>query len=203
MIKGNKIEKKPKYGMRKLSLGLCSGILAFGMFFSSVGASRVAFAESRIGNGLTFGDIPLARIFGKVDAKVEGKSIVVYNLIEGNKIKIAISYDSGSTSSEIKIVEGGIKLSDSNLSGSSAVIKFNNKNNEIKLSYDKNSHKLTLSGFDSNSPAKIIDLFFEDGGHKSFKKLDFDNKEKPKVEIPKKEDKPEKPKVEVPKKEDK
>ncbi len=200
MIKGNKIEKKPKYGMRKLSLGLCSGILAFGMFFSSVGASRVAFAESSVvGDGLRI------EIFSKIDAKVEGKNIVVTNFPKEGTIKFEFDWEdetgNGYSSGNIDVRDGVIKLKDSNIGEKKAVIKFNKNKYKIGLNYYPDDNKLILSGFDSDSHVKRIRLIFPDNTEKLFNKSQFDKPEKPKVEVPKKEDKPEKPKVEVPKKE--
>ncbi|MFM1565172.1 YSIRK-type signal peptide-containing protein, partial [Helcococcus ovis] len=196
MIKGNKIEKKPKYGMRKLSLGLCSGILAFGMFFSSVGASRVAFAESRIGTPGNSGlfNSSGAIILGKPEAKLAGKNIVVTNLKNGDKVGYLISFDGGINQGEIEIIQDGIKIT-SSTSSNYAVIKFNSEKNQIKLHYDKNTYKLTLSEFSGISVFENIQLTLPNvrttlpGGKIKFdfNKSQFDEpkKEKPEVEKPK------------------
>ncbi|MFM1542361.1 hypothetical protein ABGF49_02960 [Helcococcus ovis] len=199
MIKGNKIEKKPKYGMRKLSLGLCSGILAFGMFFSSVGASRVAFAESSVvGDGLKI------NIFSKIYAKVDGKTIVVNNFGDGEIIRYWLEWEdksgSGNSSGEIKNNNKEISIFNFRKQKTKD-IKFNSNKDEINVKYNKEQNKLILSGFGSESHVKKIELRFKDGSKESFDKSKFDTpkKEKPEVEKPKDTPKKEKPEVEKPK----
>ncbi|MFM1540303.1 hypothetical protein [Helcococcus ovis] len=205
MIKGNKIEKKPKYGMRKLSLGLCSGILAFGMFFSSVGASRVAFAEKIIQennvNGFGLGEGLTGTIYGRTDAVIKGTNIEVTDLLPGSKFDYIFDYEGGITYGNIEITkEGSIKISNGDPVKNAKIVFGVNKKYQIKLGYDLSNKKLILSGFDKVSNLKYIELKFEKlKGKDNIKKFTADDFKPKKEEKPKETPKKEKPEVEKPK----
>ncbi|TFF66694.1 YSIRK-type signal peptide-containing protein, partial [Helcococcus ovis] len=224
MIKGNKIEKKPKYGMRKLSLGLCSVVLGFGLFMNgevlrtSNSQNTVYASDSLAGGAISNNSLGDA----KVKAENYGKVIVVSNLEEGHIVEYIIDYknERGDVSNlgSIEIKDGKIVGRNGNFKMSEIV--YNKKTNDkIKLKYTKEFKTLVLNTDKSKGLEKITLLLpggaIENFYPKLFKNIELSPKtpkepaptnpkeEKPKKEEPKKDlPKKEEPKKDLPKKEE-
>ncbi|MFM1524325.1 YSIRK-type signal peptide-containing protein [Helcococcus bovis] len=168
-----KFEKKPKYGMRKLSVGLCSVILGFGMFMN-IGVLRPSNSQNTVyaSDSLAGGAISNNSLGAeKIEVYNYGDIIVVTNLKDGQKINYTIEYEyersSYGNTGYIEIKNGKILGTDGNFTRS--VIKYNKRTEDkIRLRYTKDIKTLVLYDISKAKGLENITLSLPGGEIRKF-----------------------------------